>query len=94
MIDIAKIYRNYLGDAQPFNNFFKNKGYKRCRDHLVGKGVPMSDIVRRTSPSRGHPAVVLVHNLMGLEFIRWLDDSMYYRYMEQLITKQREGGSE
>lgn len=86
MIDIAKVYRRH-DCAKPFNAFFNTKGYKHCRDYLVSNGTPTSDIRRRTPASRGTPAVVLVHPLIALEFVRWIDSEMYYTAVEKLMNK-------
>ena len=87
MIDIYKLYRSSPEEnRKPFNRFFESKGYVQAFEHLkYERGLEESSILKRSRGSIHAPATALVHPLVVLEFVRWMN---YGTYVDLLKLEQ------
>lgn len=83
MIDIAKHHRSFES-PKILAKFFSTSGFRAARDALLKTGLTTPDIVKRKMPYRGQPSVALVHPLISLEYLRWVD---YDKFAKWALTQ-------
>jgi hypothetical protein len=87
LTDIADIYRRHHNPRRPFSYFFNSRGYATAHAYLKSIDLPDEEIMIREMPSRGHPSVALVHPIIAIEFIRWLDYSKFVKLIDDQLSK-------
>lgn len=89
MIDIYVLYRKAT-NPRPFNRFFESAGFGKAYDYLKTQELPEAFIIKRSRGSVAAPATAFVHPLIALEFIRWLNYSVYVEQLADLLTPMSE----
>ena len=87
MIDIYVLYRK-AERPRPFNRFFESAGFSKAYDYLkTVQALEEASIIKRSRGSVAAPATAYAHPLIALEFLRWLNYSVYVDQIEALISE-------
>jgi len=86
MQDLNALYATHRC-SKTFHNFFKSQGYKDAYSFLKTElTLPESEIMAYTRPTRGRPSQCLAHELIVLEFLHWMDTSVYHRAIMRMMA--------
>lgn len=93
MIDIAKYHRK-SGDDRAVARFFASAIFKDVQAFLTKCGYDEKEIVKRTNSYRGAPSVAMVHPMVVVEYLRWLDYDRYAAWVMKKIEEDRAQATE
>lgn len=85
MIDIGAWHAK-TDDQRPLSRFFNSAGAKQAIEALQDRNLSQREIAIRSGGHRSLPAQALVHPLLAMEYLRWLD---YSKYAEAVIKTSR-----
>lgn len=86
MKDIGK-YHHAHNIPRPISEFFRSAPYLQLYDHLRGLGLSEPQVVQRGHACKGTPSGAVVHPLVALEYLRWVDYGAYCEHLTTLLER-------
>lgn len=83
MVDIAKLHRA-ANTKKQIDVFLRSAAFRNTEKYLRGQGLTEPEIFERHRAYVNVPAVIKVHRLLAVEYIRWLDYDRYAKWVEQV----------